>query len=142
MDKYAQHRLKMVTALDEMLQLLDLKLYKFPHELEKKFASKVHALLLHYGMMAKLAAERGQLRYSLVQKHHLTVHLEKFAKNCHPRCFWTYGSESFMGHMVRVGRACVRGQSANKAAESIVQKYRLSMHLILTGLMVLQEEDD
>ena len=132
----------MVTALDEMLQLLDLKLYKFPDDLEKKFESQVHTLLLHYGMMAKLAAEKGTLRYSLVQKHHLTAHLVKFSKNCHPRCFWTYGSESFMGHMVRVGRACVRGQSASKSAESIVQKYRLSMHLLLSGLMVLQEEDD
>ena len=52
-----------------------------------------------------------------------------------------YGSECFVGHMVRVGRACVRGQSANKSAESIVQKYRLSMRLLLSGLMVLQEED-
>ena len=48
-----------------------------------------------------------------------------------------YGSECFMGHMVRVGR----GQSANKSAESIAQKYRLSMRLLLSGLMVLQEED-
>ena len=140
--KYGEHRLKMITALDDMLLLMDTKLYKFPSALQEKFSKKVHACLLHYGMMAKLAAERGCLRYSMVQKHHLTGHLSWFTESCHPRCFWTYGSESFMGHMVKIAQACVRGQSPKKAAESIVQKYRLSMHLILSGLMVLDEEDD
>ena len=132
----------MVTALDEMLQLMDLKLYKFPADLQEKFSTNVHTCLLHYGMMAKMAAEKELLRYSMVQKHHLTCHLSWFCESCHPRCFWTYGSESFMGYMVRIAKACVRGQAAPKAAENIVQKYRLSMHLILSGLIVMDKEDD
>ena len=132
----------MITALDDMLQLMDMKLYKFPAALQDKFAQKVHSFLLQYSYMAKLSSQRGCLRYSMVQKHHLTSHLSWFAESCHPRCFWTYGSESYMGHMVRIAKACVRGQSPPKAAESIMQKYRLSMHLILSGLMVLDEEGD
>ncbi|CAL1148950.1 unnamed protein product [Cladocopium goreaui] len=74
--KYGEHRLKMITALDDMLQLMDMKLYRFPAALRDKFAQKVHS------------------------------------------------------------------QSPPKAAESIMQKYRLSIHLILSGLMVLDEEGD
>ena len=130
----------MVTSLDSMLQMLDLHLYKFPEDLEKKFNAELHNFLLHYGWVAKEAGKLGLLRYSMVQKHHLTAHLGVLAKSCHPRCFWTYGSESFMGHMVKIGSASVRGQAAPKAAENILQKYRLSMHLILSGLLVLEDE--
>lgn len=126
----------MVTSLDSMLQMLGL--HKFPEDLNKKFNAELH--LLHYGWVAKEAGKLGLLRYSMVQKHHLTAHLGVFAKSCHPRCFWTYGSESFMGHMVRIGSASVRGQAAPKAAENILQKYGLSMHLTLSGLRVLEDE--
>ena len=105
--------------------MLDLHLYKFPEDLEKKFNAELHNFLLHYGWVAKEAG---------------TAHLGVLAKSCHPRCFWTYGSESFMGHMVKIGSASVRGQAAPKAAENILQKYRLSMHLILSGLLVLEDE--
>ena len=68
--KYGEHRLKIIAALEDVLLLMDMKLYKFPAALQDKFSKKVHSCLLQYGMMAKLVAERGCLRYSKVQKHH------------------------------------------------------------------------
>ena len=56
-----------------MLQMLDLHLYKFPEDLEKKFSAELHNFLLHYGWVAKEAGKLGLLRYSMVQKHHLTA---------------------------------------------------------------------
>ena len=70
-----------------MLQMLDLHLYKFPEDLEKKFSAELHNFLLHYGWVAKEAGKLGLLRYSMVQKHHLTAHLGVFAKSCHPNAF-------------------------------------------------------
>ena len=56
-----------------------------------------------------------------------------------PQVFWTYGSESFMGLMSHLANACLSGTPAHKVPETVLFKYRTFWHLLLMGLLVLDE---
>ena len=130
---YGKHRLKVAEALKEIYDLLDVPVFHMGPEMLRAFKECVDKLLLHYGHLAR----NKQLRYSMVQKTHKLAHLPEMAKDVSPKCCQCYAAESFMGLMVGIAKSTVAGSAPHTAAGNITMKYRMSMHLLLQGLMVL-----
>ena len=98
-------------------------------ETQETFTASVKALLAHYSFLARHSVSNSLCRYSIVQKHHLLAHFHKDTKYLAPRCYWTYGSESFMGILVNLDASCTRGTPAEAVALKIMTKYRLALFL-------------
>ena len=78
--------------------------------------------------------------WSIVQKHHVTCHLPDQAKWVNPRYVWTYGSESFMGNMVKLASACLHGTQAKGVPAKMIGKWRFFWHLLVCRLVDLEED--
>jgi hypothetical protein len=141
-EKTTHHRLAMVKALDSVYMSLDKPDLIYTSSLQSTFEKNVDAFLAHYGMLASLSMQANQIRYSIVQKHHLLAHLPSQSRFIAPRCCWTYGGESFMGLMVRLSSTCVRGTPAFKMPTKLYQKNRLAMHLIWKHGLEFHENSD
>jgi hypothetical protein len=59
-----------------------------------------------------------------------------------PKCCWTYGGESFMGLMVKLGAACVHGTPKHKVVGKMFHKYRLAMRLVWDHEVFHDEDND
>ena len=134
---HGQHRALVACKLEEIYDLLDIPNFHMAPSQLQQFQTSVEKLLLHYGWCAKHSFKNGLLRYSIVQKTHKLAHLPEMAKDVSPRCTQCYGAESFMGLMVGIAKRSIAGAAPHKAASAITMKYRMSMHLLLQGLMVL-----
>ena len=58
--------------------------------------SAVYQCLANYSKLAHLAMMSGQVRWNIVQKHHMMAHIPTFAKIINPRMVSTYVEESFI----------------------------------------------
>ena len=134
---HGQHRAMAACKLEEIYDLLDIPNFHMTPTQLQQFQNSVEKLLMHYGWCAKHSFKNGLLRYSIVQKAHKLAHLPEMAKDVSPRCTQCYGAESFMGLMVGIAKRSIAGAAPHKAASTITMKYRMSMHLLLQGLMVL-----
>lgn len=139
---HGQHRAIVAGKLAEIYDLLDIPNFHMTPTQLQQFRTSVEKLLLHYGWCAKNAFRNGLLRYSIVQKTHKLAHLPEMAKDVSPRCTQCYGAESFMGLMVGIAKRCTAGTAPHKAGSTITMKYRMSMHLLLQGLMVLDKDNE
>lgn len=141
-EKSTQHRLAMVKALDDLYSSLDRPDLVYTKVMQQAFEKSVEAFLAHYGMLASLSMQAKQLRFSIVQKHHLLAHLPSQSRFVAPRCAVTYGGESFMGLMVRLSAMCVHGTPAFKMPTKLYQKNRLAMHLIWKHHLEFHDDTD
>lgn len=132
-----KQRALLMQRLCQIYDLLEIPNFHMGKIQGEDFQESVEKLLLHYGWLAKDAFKKGLLRYSMVQKTHKLAHLPDMAKDVSPRCCQCYGAESFMGLMVGIAKRSVAGAAPHTAAATIVMKYRLSMHLLLRGYLVL-----
>ena len=132
----------MVKALDDLYSSLDKPDLVYTKVMQQAFEKSVEAFLAHYGMLASLSMQAKQLRFSIVQKHHLLAHLPSQSRFIAPRCAVTYGGESFMGLMVRLSAMCVHGTPAFKMPTKLYQKNRLAMHLIWKHHLEFHDDTD
>ena len=56
----------------------------------------VYQRLANYSKQAYIAMSAGQVRYNIVQKHHMMAHIPFFARNINPRMVATHVEESFI----------------------------------------------
>ena len=141
-EKSTQHRVAMARALDDLCTCLDEPNLVYTNRKQPAFEKIVEAFLAHYGMLASLSMQAGQLRFSIVQKHNLLAHLPSQSRFIAPRCAVTYGGESFMGLMVRLSAMCVHGTPAFKMPTKLYQKNRLAMHLIWKHQLEFHKDSD
>ena len=127
-----QQRLELLKGLKDMYECLEEKtVYRWNVSLRAKFDSACSQTLKHYGWLAKESFQNKECLWSQVQKHHLTLHLPGQAKWLAPCHYWTYGSESFMGTMVKLASACLHGTPARKVPQAMLDKYRFFWTLML-----------
>lgn len=138
---YGNHRYEMLVALNEVYGLVDspLHMFKWPEPDQVKFEKAINKCLAHYGWLAKEAFKQNRLAWSIVQKFHLLCHLPQLSAWLTPRHTWTYGSESFMGTMVHLAVACLRGTPPHNVPAVMMKKYRFFWHLLLKQLVVLDD---
>ena len=139
-DRPGQHRLAMVEALQSMCVLLKVHWSEWGRSEAQKFAAATDKMLNHYSWLANKALSDGLKLWSMVQKHHLLIHLASQTERLHPCTFWCYGSESFMSIAVHMAASCTRGTAADKVAKKVLDKFRIVFHLFLAGHMSLSEE--
>lgn len=139
-EKHDKHRYKLVQALKKMYEILDERGYCWPTHGWKAFDKAVGQMLLNYQWLAKDAFTRGETMWSVVQKHHMTCHLPDQAKWVNPRYVWTYGSESFMGNMVKLASACLHGTQAKGVPIKMIGKWKFFWHLLVCRLVDLEED--
>ena len=99
-------------------------------------------MLSHYSFLAAEAVKKGELLWSITQKHHKMIHLGEQVRHLHPSRFWCYGSESFMAVAKAIGASCTKGTPAHRVSHKILGKFRLVFHLLLGGIYDLEEESD
>ena len=128
----------MLVALNEVYGLVDspLHMFKWPEPDQVKFEKAINTCLAHYGWLAKEAFKQNRLAWSIVQKFHLLCHLPQLSAWLTPRHTWTYGSESFMGTIVHLAVACLRGTPPHNVPAVTMKKCRFFWHLLLKQLVV------
>jgi hypothetical protein len=136
-DRHTQHRLAMCQALQEAYNCIQGPAMFWDATLHQKFQKAVFACLAHYQWLAKwsMTTTGKEYRYSMVTKHHYSVHLVQQAKYLAPRYTWTYGGETFMGLIASLTQACVRGRKSNIVASSVQKKFIYAKLLRLSGLL-------
>ena len=139
-DQASQHRLAACEAMHEIYVHCDRPETSWPADVQKKFEKAVTALLAHYGFLAKHAMQMSLKRFSIVQKHHILAHLPAQAKFLAPRMYWTYGSESFMGLVAKVGASCAAGTCKSKIPEKLLFKMRVAKQLVLKHQFQFDED--
>ena len=129
---------EMLVALNEVYGLVDspLHMFKWPEPDQVKFEKAINKCLANYGWLAKEAFKQNRLAWSIVQKFHLLCHLPQLSAWLTPRHTWTYGSESFMGTMVHLAVACLRGTPPHDVPAMTMKKCKFFWHLLLKQLVV------
>ena len=94
-------------------------------------AMKTHGLqfLLNYSACAKLCEDSPDNRYSVVPKFHYFFHLLEQAVDVNPHFTWCYGGEDLVGKASSLAHSCTRGTANHKVGSSMMDKYRVAMHL-------------
>lgn len=126
-----QHRLMMFKKLQEACNLIDKHQHFMPQDDQKTFRSSLDAFVLHYSFLAKEAERLQKKQYSLVPKFHYVVHLPDQARFLSPKATRLYGSEDMVGRIAKLAHACLAGTAPHKVPKTLMQKYRLAMHLAL-----------
>ena len=88
--------------------------------------------LLHYSWLAKDAASRGHLLWSVVPKHHFFPHLALGAQHENPRLNWTYSGESFVGEVSRLAFMALPGKPVHELSHFLLDRWRIGLHIALT----------
>jgi hypothetical protein len=91
--------------------------------------SACQKFLMEYTWLANQADLDDKNMYSVKPKHHYLVHLCEQAGTVNPRCTWCYGGEDLVGKISRLAHVCLYGTPNFKVASSLVEKYRVAMHL-------------
>ena len=131
-DGYAQHRHAVFAALDEIYAIIDEYPLRYPLSVSAKLTSAFNAALLRYAWLAKHAARSGQLRWSMVPKHHYAAHMPAQAVFLAIKATWCYGGESLVGKGAVLAHACSSGTPSHKIFVAFLKKYMVAMHLRFT----------
>jgi hypothetical protein len=89
------------------------------------------AALYTYMQLSFLAAEAGQFRYNVVNKHHFLGHIATSAQYLNPRLTWCYGWEDLIGRGQRVAAKCKSGTRPLLVPVAFMQRYRAALHCAL-----------
>ena len=137
-----KHRLSMVQSLGKLYALMGRSWKEWGQKEGEQFLKETSAMLSHYSFLAAEAVKKGELLWSITQKHHKMIHLGEQVRHLHPSRFWCYGSESFMAVAKAIGASCTKGTPAHRVSHKILGKFRLVFHLLLGGIYDLEEESD
>ena len=140
-DRKGKHRVAMLEALQKIYILLEKKWRDWSPDHAASLQKTGQALLAHYSWLAHSAIDAGEHLYSMVQKHHVFNHLLDQSQFLHPCTVWCYGSESFMGIMVKISSSCTWGTPSHKVTAKVLLKFRLVFHLLLQGYRSLDMAD-
>lgn len=130
--QHSGHRVKCFEHLNAVYELLDLKVFHFTPSQQQQFQDHMHKCLLHYLILHKEAAAAGKKIWNMTMKSHYAAHIAMQAEYCNPRVNWCYGSESMVGHISRLAQSCLSGTAAHLVSESLMTKYRISMHILFS----------
>ncbi len=97
------------------------------------FSASVARFLQHYAALARQAMESGDLLWSITPKFHFLCHLAGQAEFEHPRLFWNYSGETFVGQVSRVAHMCLPGNAAHKISLKLLNRMRIALHLRLAS---------
>ena len=136
-DRHTKHRLQMCILLDKMYQCVNQTAMRMDVSTVAVFKKSIENLLAHYQYLANWSMNtpgKG-IRYSIVNKHHYSVHFHEQAQFLAPRMFWTYPGESFMGLLGALCQACSRGRSSHSMSKAVNLKFAMAKHLELAGIV-------
>ena len=121
---------------EEMLKALA-KLYDVMHSGGLVFTPSEYAafkqaafcFLGAYKALAEEAEKAGLKRYNIVPKFHYFVHLVQQSELLNPRACWCYGGEDLVGRASTLAHSCTRGTPQHKVALTMMDKYRVAVHV-------------
>ena len=87
--------------------------------------------LIFYNVCIHWAIENEYMRWNQVPKFHYFAHISLQSRYINPRSAWTYGDESYMQTIQRIGKACVAGTTARNVVQKMVEKYARGMSVRL-----------
>ena len=94
--KRARHN--MMSALGDFYNILNSADAFLTDQQNIAFDRAVYECLCNYQLLARDAMDRGQVRWNIIQKHHMMAHLPEIARqSVNPRYVSTYVEESFVG---------------------------------------------
>jgi len=126
---HSKHRTACLNNLNKMYETI-LRAGTFLNQDEKaSLRNSTFAFLAHYMWLAHDVAQLGRLLWSTVPKFHYCCHLPDQADFINPRLTWSYGGESMVGLIVKLGHACLRSTPAHMVFVSLCSKYRSAMHV-------------
>lgn len=91
----------------------------------------IDTFLVHYSALARISMERGEFNWSITPKFHFLCHLAEQAHFEHPRLYWNYSGETYVGHVSRVAHMCVFGKPVHTIAPKLFSRIRIGLHLRL-----------
>ena len=139
-EDHDRHRYKVVQGLLEIYESLEKRDYCWSRVGWQAFDKAVCKMLINYQWLAKEAFQKRETLWSVVQKHHMTCHLPQQAQWVNPRYVWTYGSESYMGTMVKLASACLHGTQAKGVPPKMIAKWRFFWHLLVRRIVDLEDD--
>ena len=141
-DAVAAHRRLCLQALCRVYDVIHSGPMFLSATAAQHLGQEMRLCLAHYSWLSREAMESGRLLWSLVNKHHFSLHLCMQAKWVNPRFVWTYMWEDFVGHVKDLAGACAAGTSLLRISASIAQKYSVVMHVTLTRGLTPWESDE
>ena len=125
----------------EMLNALA-KVYDIMHTCGLVFSGPEYAsfkkaalsFLCAYTTLSEEAKKTNLNRYNVVAKFHYFVHLVQQAEFLNPKASWCYGGEDLVGRASTLAQTCTRGTAAHKITKTMMDKYRVAVHLKWTRL--------
>ena len=121
----------MLKALCRFYATIDTHEHHLPPSAVRDLANDVGRFLNTYSALASRAVAAGQLRWSVVPKHHFVAHVQDFAMFDNPRLYWTYSGEDFVGQVARIAHACLPGKARHRLAQFLCERWRIGVHLRL-----------
>jgi hypothetical protein len=103
----------------------------FQLEKPEQFLEAVEQFSCHYGALARLSMESGELLFSVTPKFHFLHHLADQALHEHPRIYWNYSGETFVGQIASIGHMCIPGKPIHDVTRKLCERYRIAFCLRL-----------
>lgn len=124
-----QHRQQVVKSLVAIYDCIESKGWHLEDPV--KLVREVDMFLIHYSALARLAMEDGYLLWSITPKFHFLVHLALAGHFEHPRLFWNYSGETFVGEISRIGHMVLPGKPIYTVSLKLLERMRVGLHLRL-----------
>ena len=103
----------------------------FQLEKPEELREAVDQFSLHYGALASLSMEAGEYLWSVTPKFHFLHHLAEQALHEHPRIYWNYTGESFVGQVSSIAHMCLPGKPIHDVTRKLCERYRVALCLRL-----------
>jgi hypothetical protein len=127
---FAKHRRAVMTgALARMYDIMYGSDVFFSDNELCRFRQAIYEFLVNYHSLAAHHAERGELYYNVVFKHHFLGHVSESAASLNPRCLQTYTEESNVGRGAAIYAATANGPFENTVQRAVLSKFVLALTL-------------
>ena len=118
-----------MASLVEILDAVESK--GFQLENPGAFRRAVDSFLSHYSALARISMDAGEMLFSLTPKFHFLSHLADQAGHEHPRLYWNYQGETFVGRLASIAHQCSPGKPIHDVTLKLCDRYRIALHLRL-----------
>ena len=131
-DDRGKHRTLACHYLVDVYDIVEVEGWHLSLKARSQLLESASRHLLHYSWLAKDAADRGLLLWSVVPKHHFFLHLALQAQHENPKLHWVYSGESFVGEVSRLAHMCLPGKPAHDLSHVLLERWRIGLHIALT----------